>query len=63
MDLPRTIDSEETILVCLARLRDLCAADNLPAALKIIQNCLKRCETLYVERRRRAFRDQDPDLT
>lgn len=63
MELPASIDDEETVLVVLGGLRDFCAAKGLRPIHRIIEDCLKRCQYLYVERRRREFRDRDANAT
>lgn len=57
---PRSpIEREDSIISTLVALRDFCAANDLPALEGYISECVAKCETLYVERRRAAFRDKD----
>ena len=55
------IDGEESILSALVSLRAFCAANGLPAAERLIAECLGKCEELYVEKRRTAFNNNDAD--
>jgi predicted DNA-binding WGR domain protein len=63
VDLPASVDDEETVLAVLRGLRDFCAANMLHTFHQIIEDCLKECQDLYVEKRRREFRDKDADAT